>query len=117
MREISSKSKKLHKNHFLKCPGCAAVMFYNKWHKNWELPLNKQEETAQPVSQSQNLTNHPCPVCGEKLMIREYEKDGQKKRMLVCSSPQARDKKHSSVAYFQCRNVFWSKKYGELTVD
>ena len=117
MREIPSKSKKLHKNHFLKCPSCAAVMFYNKWHKTWELPPNNQEKTPDPVNQSQNLTNHPCPVCGERLMIREYEKEGQKKQMLVCSSPQAKDKKHSLVAYFESRNVFWSKKYGEITVN
>lgn len=41
MKEIPSKSKKLHKNYFLKCSGCEAVMFYNKWRKTWELPNNK----------------------------------------------------------------------------
>ncbi|ELR99894.1 type I DNA topoisomerase [Gloeocapsa sp. PCC 73106] len=110
MIEVPSKSKKLHKDHFLKCPDCEAVMFYNKWRKTWELPTPKPESTSDSV----NLTNHSCPVCGEKLAIKEYEKDGQKKRMLICSSPQARDKKHQQVAYFESRDVFWSKKYGEL---
>jgi DNA topoisomerase-1 len=114
MIEIPSKSKKLHKDYFLKCPGCQTVMFYNKWHKVWEQPGEKREQTPQTLK----LTQHPCPVCGEKLAEREYEKDGQKKRMLVCSSPQARaDKKHKEVIYFESRNVFWSKKYGELSLD
>ena len=114
MIEVPSKSKKLHKDYFLKCPGCNAVMFYNKWRKAWELPGEKQDE----LSQGLKLTVHVCPVCEEKLVEREYEKDGQKKRMLVCSSPQARtDKKHQGVAYFESRNVFWSKKYGELPID
>ncbi len=35
--------------------------------------------------------------------------------MLVCSSGKARtDPKHKDVAYFESKNVFWSKKYGEL---
>ncbi|MGH2416238.1 MAG: DNA topoisomerase, partial [Microcystaceae cyanobacterium] len=111
MVEVTSKSKKLHKNYFLKCPGCEALMFYNKWHQAWELPTEKREEASQALK----LTDHVCPVCGEKLAEREYEKEGQKKRMLVCSSPQARtDKKHKDVVYFESRNVFWSKKYGEL---
>jgi DNA topoisomerase-1 len=86
-------------------------MFYNKWYKTWELPKQKREES----SQSFKLTVHACPVCGEKLAQREYEKEGLTKRMLVCSSQKARtDKKHKSVAYFESKNVFWSKKYGEL---
>ncbi len=114
MVEIPSKSKKLHKDYFLKCPGCQAVMFYNKWHKTWELPGENPQETAPSLK----LTKHPCPVCGEKLAEREYEKDGQKKRMLVCSSPQARtDKKHQGVVYFESRDVFWSKKHGEIPLN
>ncbi|MGH2412990.1 MAG: DNA topoisomerase, partial [Microcystaceae cyanobacterium] len=114
MTEVPSKSKKLHKNYFLKCPGCEALMFYNKWRKAWELPGEKREEPSQPLK----LADHACPVCGEKLAQREYEKEGHKKRMLVCSSPQARiDKKHQEVAYFESRNIFWSKKYGELPLD
>jgi DNA topoisomerase-1 len=38
MTEVPSKSKKLHKDYFLKCPSCQTVMFYNKWRKVWELP-------------------------------------------------------------------------------
>jgi DNA topoisomerase IA/predicted RNA-binding Zn-ribbon protein involved in translation (DUF1610 family) len=111
MSEVPSQSKKLHKNYFLKCSGCNTVMFYNKWRKAWELPGEKKEESAPALK----LTAHACPVCGEKLVVREYEKEGQQKRMLVCSSPQGRtDKKHKDVAYFESRNVFWSKKYGEL---
>ena len=111
MIEIPSQSKKLHKNHFLKCTGCNTVMLYNKWRKVWEPPTEKREESAPSLK----LTAHPCPVCGEKLAVREYEKEGQKKRMLVCSSPQGKtDKKHKDVVYFESRNVFWSKKYGEL---
>jgi DNA topoisomerase-1 len=114
MREVPSKSKKLHKNYFLKCPDCQAVMFYNKWHKVWELPGEKREQLPQQLK----LTEHSCPVCGEKLVEREYEKEGKKKRMLVCSSPQAKtDKKHKEVIYFESRNAFWSKKYGELPLD
>jgi DNA topoisomerase-1 len=123
MVEIPSKSKKLHKDHFLKCPSCQAVMFYNKWRKAWELPIDKgtqgEGETTSPPSPASSepltLTDHPCPVCGEKLALRGYEKEGQKKRMLVCSSPKARtDKKHQGVAYFESKGVFWSKKYGEI---
>lgn len=117
MAEILSKSKKLHKDYFLKCSGCQAVMFYNKWRKVWELPVEKPENPSSSSSKPLNLTDHACPVCGKKLAIREYEKDGQKKRMLVCSSGEARtDKKHQGVAYFESRNVFWSKKYGELPI-
>jgi DNA topoisomerase-1 len=114
MLEVPSQSKKLHKKHFLKCSGCNTAMFYNKWRKAWELPGEKREESALSLK----LTAHDCPVCGEKLAVREYEKEGQKKRMLVCSSPQGRtDKKHRDVAYFESRNVFWSRKYGEISAD
>ncbi len=113
MVEIPSQSKKLHKDYFLKCPDCQAVMFYNKWHKTWELPGEKPQEPAS----SGKLTEYSCPVCGEKLAEREYEKEGLKKRMLLCSSSQARtDRKHKEVVYFESKNVFWSKKYGELPV-
>ena len=77
MLKIPSQSKKLHRKYFLKCPGCETVMFYNKWKKKWEEPGEKQKELSQPL----NLTQHSCPVCGEKLAEREYEKEGQKKRM------------------------------------
>jgi DNA topoisomerase-1 len=123
MVEIPSKSKKLHKDHFLKCPSCQAVMFYNKWRKAWELPIDKGtqgvgEITSPSSSELLTLTDHPCPVCGEKLALRGYEKEGQKKRMLVCSSPKARtDKKHQGVAYFESKGVFWSKKYGEIPTN
>ncbi len=111
MVEIPSRSKKLHKDYFLKCPDCQAVMFYNKWRKTWELPGEKPQQSASALK----LTEHQCPVCGEKLTEREYEKEGHKKRMLVCSSSQARmDRKHQEVVYFESKNVFWSKKYGEL---
>jgi DNA topoisomerase-1 len=111
MTKVPSPSKKLHRDHFLKCLSCQTVMFYNKWYKTWELPKQKREES----SQSFKLTVHACPVCGEKLAQREYEKEGLTKRMLVCSSQKARtDKKHKSVVYFESKNVFWSKKYGEL---
>ncbi|PSF33340.1 type I DNA topoisomerase [Aphanothece hegewaldii CCALA 016] len=117
MVEVPSKSQKLHKDYFLKCSSCQAVMFYNKWRKVWELPVEKPENPSSLNSKPLYLTDHACPVCGKKLAIREYEKDGQKKRMLVCSSGEARtDKKHQGVAYFESRNVFWSKKYGELPI-
>lgn len=116
--EVPSKSKKLHKNYFLKCSDCEIVMFYNKWRKIWELPVNTSGDSSPSTSTPLALTKYPCPVCGEKLVVREYEKDGQKKKMLVCSSQSVnRDKKHESVIYFESRNVFWSKKYGELPLD
>ncbi len=129
MAEIPSKSKKLHKDYFLKCSSCQAVMFYNKWRKVWELPIEKLEEASSLLNLTKSsqapalkagvpMTNHACPVCGEKLAVREYEKEGQKKRMLVCSSQKtSTDKKHQGVAYFESRNVFWSKKYGEIPID
>jgi DNA topoisomerase-1 len=114
MIEVPSKSKKLHKDHFLKCSGCQTVMFYNKWHKVWERPGEKRKEPSQKLK----LTDHACPVCGEKLAEREYEKEGKKKRMLVCSSPQAgADKKHQGVVYFESGNVLWSKKYGSIPME
>ncbi len=113
MTEVPSRSKKLHKNHFLKCPGCSAVMFYNRWSKSWELPRDKEKAEGRSLK----LTDYPCPVCGKKLAEREYEKDGNKKRMLVCSSPQSRgDKKHKTVVYFESKGVYWSKKHGELPI-
>ncbi len=133
MVEIPSKSKKLHKPYFLKCPdNCGTVMFYDKRRKTWELPGTKREGASRSNAKIVSPANstgkvgaraknespanlHPCPVCGERLIEREYERDGQKKRMLVCSSPTARtDGKHEGVVYFESRNVFWSKKYGEI---
>ncbi|MDV3001022.1 MAG: DNA topoisomerase 1 [Chroococcopsis gigantea SAG 12.99] len=115
MIEVPSKSKKLHKNYFLKCPGCQTVMFYNKWHKAWELPLDNKTNNVPPSTSSSAPLAHICPVCGDKLSVREYEKEGQKKRMLVCPWGKARnDPKHKDVVYFESKNVFWSKKYGEL---
>lgn len=73
MLEVPSKSKKLHKDHFLKCPGCETVMFYNKWHKGWELPLDTKTNDVSAPRSSPAMTPHVCPVCGEKLGVREYD--------------------------------------------
>jgi len=49
------------------------------------------------------------------LAIREYSKDGQSKKMLICSASKGQsDKKHKEVVFFESKGVFWSKKYGEL---
>ena len=75
MSEVPSQSKKLHKNYFLKCSGCDTVMFYNKWRKARELQGEKKEEPVPGLK----LTAHACPVCGEKLVVREYEEGGTAK--------------------------------------
>jgi DNA topoisomerase-1 len=110
MHKISSHSKKLKANHFLKCmkPGCATVMFWNSKAKKYELPYHQR--TPDPES----FTDYPCPVCGALLERYSYTKEGQAKVMLRCSLTENRRGKCKEVAFFQARGGFWSPKYGVL---
>ena len=106
MDKIPSKSKKLSRPYFLKCAPCDVVMFYNKNQKAWVEPGQKREQAVPKIS------NYLCPVCNSFLAEKTYQKDGQTKKMLVCSTQQHKDK---DVAYFQSKKGgWWSPKLGEL---
>ena len=113
MQKIPSKSPKLKANHFLRCsaPPCTAVMFWNPQKKQYELPY------AQRTLDPNDLTDHPCPVCGAFLEQYHYTKDGLEKVMLRCSIPEHRRGKCQEVAYFAGRDGFWSPKFGTIQVD
>ena len=109
MDKIPSKSKKLARPYFLKCKSkaCDVVMFYNKSQKAWVEPGQKREETVPKISE------HLCPVCNAFLAEKTYQKNGQSKKMLVCSTNK-KDKKHKDVVFFQSKGHWWSRKFGEL---
>jgi DNA topoisomerase-1 len=107
---IMAKSAKM-QHDYLKCFACQRVMFWNDRLKSWESPDDKPKSTL-------NLTEYPCPVCKKPLAIREYSKDGQSKKMLICSASKGQsDKRHKEVVFFESKGVFWSKKYGELAIQ
>ncbi|MBD2346012.1 type I DNA topoisomerase [Anabaena subtropica] len=124
-------STKLKKKYFLKCTsGCEnTVLFWNEFNKNWQPPRTKDakisEKTEDTISAPSatktsaksptKLTKYPCPVCKQPLEEYHYNKDGQNKTMLRCSSsPSRTDKKHKDVAYFHTAKGWWSPKFGEL---
>jgi DNA topoisomerase-1 len=110
MNKISSRSKKLKADHFLKCadPGCDTVMFWNLTGKRYELPY------AQRTPDPEAFTDFPCPVCGALLERYRYTREGQGKVMLRCSLPQNRREKCREVAFFATLDGFWSPKFGNL---
>ncbi len=105
MDKIPSKSKKLSRPYFLKCSPCDVVMFYNKEKKAWDKPSQKREQTIPKI------TEYICPVCNSFLAEKTYQKNGQTKKMLVCSTQQHKDK---DVVYFQSKEKWWSPVFGEL---
>jgi DNA topoisomerase I len=113
-------TKKLKKGYFLKCEqaeckaedGTDLVLFWSDRDKSWQIP---QSKTAQPPA---TVTEFPCPVCQKPLEEYHYSKDGQSKKMLRCSNPQAKtDKKHKDVAFFWSKDRWWSPKLGELLAE
>ncbi|MEO0826137.1 MAG: type I DNA topoisomerase [Cyanobacteria bacterium J06642_9] len=112
MNKISSRSKKLKANHFLKCSdlSCGTVMFWNAKKKSYELPYTQR--SPDPDS----FTNYPCPSCGALLERHAYQKDGKDKVMLRCALLENRRGKCKEVAFFQSRDGFWSPKFGNLKV-
>ncbi|PSF35765.1 type I DNA topoisomerase [Aphanothece hegewaldii CCALA 016] len=99
-----SSSKKLAVPYFLKChaANCDGVMFLNAKSNQWEAPGSKVSEIKK--------SDHACPNCRQPLLIREYEKDGQTKQMLVCSTKKCKD-----VAFFKTsQGSWWNKKFGNL---
>lgn len=106
-------SKKVGKGYFLKCEQCKVgdkdlVLFWSDRSESWEIP--KSKASAHPM-----LTTYPCPVCTSKLEEYSYEKDGEAKSMLRCSSKTARSRSdHKPVAYFMGKNGWWSKEFGNL---
>ncbi len=108
MDKIPSKSKKLSRPYFLKCASCEVVMFYNKSQKAWVEPGQKGEPEPAPSL----ITEYPCPVCNSPLAERTYQKNGETKTMLVCSSSET--KKHQDVVFFNSQSKWWSPKFGEL---
>ena len=122
MDKIPSKSKKLSRPYFLKCAPCDVVMFYNKNQKAWVEPgqrgRGKSQGNANGFSSQKReqavpkISEYLCPVCNAFLAEKSYQKDGQAKKMLVCSTQQHKDK---DVAYFQSKKGgWWSPKFGEL---
>ena len=107
MDKIPSKSKKLARPYFLKCQPCDVVMFYSKGQKAWVEPGQKKEQAVPKISE------HLCPVCNAFLAEKTYQKNGQTKKMLVCSTNK-KDKKHKDVVFFQSKGNWWSPKFGEL---
>ena len=103
MDKIPSKSKKLSRPYFLKCTPCDVVMFYNQGQKAWVEPGQKREQ-AIPI-----ISEYLCPECNAFLAEKTYHKDGQSKKMLVCSNQQ-----HQNVVFFQSKGNWWSPKFGEL---
>lgn len=109
-------SKKLKKKYFLKCvSGCAdTVLFWSERSRQWERPHTKTAagEPSKPPAQP---TAYSCPVCQQALEEYRYEKDGQPKSLLRCSSARGQsDRKHQDVVYFQTAKGWWSPKLGEL---
>ena len=62
---------------------------------------------------SHTVTDKICPVCNSPLAERSYNKNGETKKMLVCSSGK-RDKAHKNVVYFRSKGKWWSPKFGEI---
>ncbi len=81
------------------------VLFYNKSQKAWLEPSQKREQTIPTI------TEYICPVCNSFLAEKTYQKNGQTKKMLVCSTQQHKDK---DVVFFQSREKWWSPVFGEL---
>ncbi|MBD1913960.1 MULTISPECIES: type I DNA topoisomerase [unclassified Leptolyngbya] len=113
MHKISSHSKKMKADHFLKCitPACGTVMFWNPKNKRYELPY--AERSLSP----DRFVDHPCPVCGALLERYVYTKEGKEKAMLRCSLPDHRRDKCKEVAFFEGRDGFWSPKFGTLKLE
>ncbi|MBW4579901.1 MAG: type I DNA topoisomerase [Tildeniella nuda ZEHNDER 1965/U140] len=113
MSKVSSKSKKLKADHFLKCgaASCGTVMFWNAKGKQYELPY------AQRIPDPAAFTDVPCPVCGALLERYTYTKDGKAKTMLRCSLMENRRGKCKEVAFFEGHDGFWSPKFGTLTLE
>ncbi|PZV03359.1 MAG: type I DNA topoisomerase [Leptolyngbya sp.] len=111
MAKVPSRSKKMKAKHFLKCcsAGCGTVMFWQAKTKRYELPQAQRQ-----ALNSEQFTDHPCPVCGALLERYAYTKDGQDKVMLRCSLLENRRGKCKEVAFFQSRGEFWSPKFGTL---
>ncbi len=109
-------SSKLKKKYFLKCvDGCEnVVLFWSDHARKWEPPRHKAETVPSTLPQAQ-LSAYGCPVCQKPMEEYSYEKDGQSKRLLRCSDPQARsDRQHKQAVYFQTPKGWWSPKFGEL---
>ena len=103
--KIPSKSKNLSRPYFLKCTDCDVVLFYNKSQKAWDKPSQKREQTIPTI------TEYLCPVCRSFLAEKTYQKNGQTKKMLVCSTQQH---KNQDVVFFQSKGKWWSPVFGEL---
>lgn len=119
-------SQKVKKKYFLKCvSGCEnVVLFWSDWHKRWEPPQEKSSDRPPQAPAITQLTAYPCPVCQQPLEEYHYTKEGKAKRLLRCSAvhgkaktgdrPNAQQRKHQDVVYFQTAKGWWSPKFGEL---
>ncbi len=72
---------------------------------------SKSRPKREPVPSKKS--KHLCPLCNSPLVERAYQKNGQTKKMLLCSSSKAK-KPHQDVVFFQSKGKWWSPKLGEL---
>jgi DNA topoisomerase-1 len=110
-------SSKLKKKYFLKCvDGCEnVVLFWSDHARKWEPPRHKAETALSTPPLLLQLSAYACPVCQKPMEEYSYDKDGQSKRLLRCSDPQARSaRQHKQAVYFQTPKGWWSPKFGEL---
>lgn len=112
-------SSKVKKKYFLKCvEGCEnIVLFWSDRSRKWEQPRNQDHSPKETTAPSPaTITEYPCPVCKQPLEIYAYQKDGQTKQLLRCSTTTARsDRRHKEAVYFQTAKGWWSPKFGELS--
>ncbi|MGB7417101.1 MAG: type I DNA topoisomerase, partial [Thermosynechococcaceae cyanobacterium] len=119
LSKVPTKSKKVKKGFFLKCeqgceaePGQDLVMFWSDRDKAWRQPGGSGSKEGQKAPQ---LTAYQCPACDLKLEEYFYQKEGEQKSLLRCSSAVAREnRKHKDVVYFQSKGAWWSPKFGVL---
>ncbi|BAZ47115.1 DNA topoisomerase I (plasmid) [Chondrocystis sp. NIES-4102] len=74
----------------------------------------KPKAATKAKSSPTTLLDKNCPVCHSPLAEKSYTKNGETKKMLVCSSNNG-DLTHKDIVYFwTSRNQWWSPKLGEL---
>lgn len=82
--------------------------------KNRKSSSTKQKATTKAKSSPTTLLDKSCPVCHSSFAEKSYIKNGETKKMLVCSS-NSRDVAHKDVIYFwTSKNKWWSPKLGEI---
>lgn len=109
LSKLPSKFKDGPKDHYLKClEGCSGViLFWNRGVNDW---VKKGEKVDSPEKPPGKLTDFVCQCCGSKLEEYAYQKDGQEKLMLRCSSGcyKKPETKELSVYFQGKKGGFWN---------